>query len=80
MYFRLGCKDFFEYFLCAYKKCCPVPARDKNQLNKDVSAFSPRTNLSAARRGKAFLGRTQGSKVLLPHEGGLSHKPSHKKQ
>ncbi|WDF70005.1 hypothetical protein PQ465_06415 [Sphingobacterium oryzagri] len=38
-----------------------------------MSAFSRRTNLSAARRGKAFLGRTQGSKVLLSPEGGLSH-------
>ncbi|WDF70028.1 hypothetical protein PQ465_06530 [Sphingobacterium oryzagri] len=35
--------------------------------------FFPPTKLSAARRGKAFLGRTQGSKVLLSHEGGLSH-------
>ncbi len=37
-------------------------------------SFSLHTNLSAARRGKAFLGRTQGSKVLLSPEGGLSHK------
>ncbi|WDF68733.1 hypothetical protein PQ465_20860 [Sphingobacterium oryzagri] len=57
--------------MCPDKKYCPVPARDKKYVE---TIFFPYTNLSAARRGKAFLGRTQGSKVLLSPEGGLSHK------
>ncbi|WDF69981.1 hypothetical protein PQ465_06285 [Sphingobacterium oryzagri] len=65
-------QELFKILFVSRQKVLPCPGEEQKKYV--ASFFSLHTNLSAARRGKAFRGRTQGSKVLLSPEGGLSHK------